>query len=110
MTPKYFTGSEDRCGDANPYNHFVLKCTATKSLSIIPELHIEWLFNGVSYYQGVHTNYSSNQSWSTLTVNSALSRDSGNYTCVATIEIQSSNTITVSSSSIVTIKGIVVLT
>ena len=110
LTPEYFIGSEDGCGDAGPYNHFVLKCTATKSLSVIPELHIQWLFNGVPYYQGVHTNYSSNQAWSTLTTNPALSRDSGNYTCVATIEVQSSNTVTVSRSSSINIKGIVVLT
>ena len=107
MTPSVYSGI-----DVAPSNTFTLTCTASKPGSISPSLELFWYHNKelldssrpeVSIYEqemmrGVEKS-------SVLTITSASSIDSGDYTCVAMIDIPESNRVTSNQSATITIQG-----
>ena len=98
--------------DVAPSNTFTLTCMANKPSNISPSLELFWYHDEelldsnlpkISIYEeevmgGVEKS-------SVLTITSASSINSGDYMCVAVIDIPESNQVTSNHSAIVTIQG-----
>lgn len=99
--------------DVDPFNTFTLRCTARKPTTVTPSLDLSWYHNevqldnsvaGVSIAEEESSNGA--QKSSMLTVTSANAMKSGVYTCIASVSIPESNTVTSNQSSNVTIRGV----
>ena len=107
ITPSVYSGI-----DVAPSNTFTLTCMANKPSNISPSLELFWYHDEelldsnlprISIYEeevmgGVEKS-------SVLTITSASSINSGDYMCVAVIDIPESNRVTSNHSAIVTIQG-----
>ena len=98
--------------DVDPFNTFTLMCTATKPSSIVPALDLSWYHNemqldnsiaGISILEDEARGGAERSS--TVTVNSATTASSGVYTCIASVSVPESNTVTSNQSVTVTIRG-----
>ncbi len=108
VTPSVYSGI-----DIAPSNTFTLTCTANKPSNISPSLELFWYHDEelldsshpkISIYeQEVVTG--GVEKFSVLTITSASNINSGDYTCVAVIDIPESNRVTSNHSATVTIQG-----
>jgi hypothetical protein len=111
VTPSVYSGI-----DIAPSNTFTLTCTANKPSNISPSLELFWYHDEelldsshpkISIYErevmmgGVEKS-------SVLTITSASNINSGDYICVAVIDIPESNRVTSNHSATVTIQGIII--
>ena len=92
--PDSFPDLEKFCSDSDPYDDFILVCTASKPALVIPTLEVIWLHNGTER-QGVVTNNSEG----TYVINALsfpkiFANDSGTYSCHAKLLIPDSSDIT----------------
>ena len=75
--PDSFLGLEKSCYDSDPYDNFILVCTATKPPLVIPILEVVWLHN-CTERQGVVTNINDNTYViNTLSFPKTFANDSG---------------------------------
>ena len=102
--------------DAEPYNTFTLTCMATKPSSVIPTLDLSWYHNEMQLDNSiVGTSITEDETGggaeklTTLTVTSASSISSGLYSCVATVSVPESSTVTSNQTAVVTIRGIYIV-
>ena len=107
ITPSSYSGL-----DVDPFNTFSLMCTARKPSSITPALGLTWYHNemqldnsvaGISILEEEVSGGAERSS--TLTVTSAHTISSGVYTCISSVGIPESNTVTSNQSAAVTIRG-----
>ena len=107
MTPSVYSGI-----DVAPSNTFTLTCTASKPSSISPSIELFWYHNE-ELLDSSHPEISIHEQEmmggveksSVLTITSASSIDSGDYMCVAVIDIPESNRVTSNQSATITIQG-----
>ena len=91
--PDSFLGLEKSCSDSDPYDDFILVCTASKPPLVIPILEVVWLHNGTER-QGVVTNINDNTYViNTLSFPKTFANDSGTYSCHAKLFIPDSSDI-----------------
>ena len=98
--------------DVVPFNTFTLTCTAIKPSSIVPALDLSWYHNEIQLDNSIagisileEEAGSGAERSSILTVNSATTASSGVYTCIASVSVPESNTVTSNQSATVTIRG-----
>ena len=103
--PDKFLGLETSCLASLEYDKFYLSCMASKPEIVIPDLEVFWLHNGVERID--NSKITTNETFVVNTLNFMTSRanDTGNYTCVARIQVPYSTTIQLSEESIVVIRG-----
>ena len=94
---------ESACPDSDHHDNFTLVCRARKPTVVLPELMVKWLHNDLMHADDV--SISDNESVNTLNVSNALVSYAGSYTCVASILIPDSPTVTTNASSIVSVTG-----
>lgn len=98
--------------DVAPSNTFTLMCNASKPSSVSPSIELNWYHDNVpldssrsgTFIREVET-IGGVQKSSILTITSADTVDSGDYMCVAVIDIPESNRVTNNQSASVTIQG-----
>lgn len=107
VTPSVYSGI-----DVDPSNTFTLTCTANKPSGVSPSMELYWYHN-----EDVLDNsrpeisireqevMGGMEKSSVLTIVSASTITSGDYTCVAVIDIPESNRVTSNQSASVTIQG-----
>ena len=107
VTPSVYSGI-----DVDPSNTFTLICTANKPSGVSPSMELYWYHNedvldnsrpGVSIHE--QEVMGGKEKSSVLTIVSASTINSGDYTCVAVIDIPESNRVTSNQSASVTIQG-----
>ena len=107
VTPSSYSGL-----DVDPFNSFTLICTARKPSSIVPALDLSWYHNemqldnsiiGISILEEEGSGGAERSSM--LMVSSATTTNSGVYTCIASVSVPESNTVTSNQSATVTIRG-----
>ena len=100
--PDEFLGLETSCLASLEYDKFYLSCMASKPEIVIPDLEVFWLHNGVE-----HSEVATNGTFVVNTLNfmTSTANDTGNYTCVARIQIPYSTTIQLSEESTIVIRG-----
>ena len=96
---------ESTCTDSDPHDNFTLICRARKPAVVITELMIQWLHNGLMRAGDLSVSDNGTNVVNTLIVSNALVSDAGLYTCVASIVIPDSPTVTTNASSIVSVTG-----
>ncbi|XP_019851148.1 PREDICTED: hemicentin-1-like [Amphimedon queenslandica] len=106
-SPNSFLGLEASCPDSDPYDNFILTCTATKPTIVIPNLVIAWTHNGTIETGTVTTTAENMTTTVTNTLSFSASRpsDSGTYRCTASITIPDSTDIATSEESTVAIRS-----
>ena len=95
-SPDSFLGLETSCLDSDPYDDFILTCTATKPTIVIPDLVLTWTHNGTIETGTVvttGTDTAVTTVTNTLSFPTTMSSDTGTYRCVARIDIPDSTTI-----------------
>ena len=107
LLPSSFTGAT-----ADSYNSFSLGCTATIPQSVVPALGLNWYHNNTQLDASVDQISISGEERrngaeisSTLSVVSAQTGNSGDYTCVAGVTIAESTTVQANQTGTVTIRG-----
>ena len=103
--PDDFLGLETSCLASLEYDKFYLSCMASKPEIVIPDLEVFWLHNGVERID--NSDVITNGTFVVNELNFTNSRAdyTGNYTCVARIQIPYSTTIQLSEESTVVIRG-----
>lgn len=107
VTPTVYSGK-----DIYPFNMFSLSCTATKPSNVILPIQLSWYRNGIQLdgsvpgitIQEEEVN-DGMEKFSSLNVTSALTSNSGLYTCNAAVSIPESDTVTTNQTATVTIAG-----
>ena len=104
ISPTSFNGLETSCPDADSYDNFSLVCTTSKPAIVLPEIDLVWV-KDEDIFQGVTTN--DGITWtSILTFETSKADDSGFYSCVASVAIPDSPTVShYVGNSTVTISG-----
>ena len=105
VTPTVVAVLESTCTDSDPHDNFTLICRARKPAVVITELMIQWLHNGLMRAGDLSVSDNGTNVVNTLIVSNALVSDAGVYTCVASIVIPDSPTVTTNASSIVSVTG-----
>lgn len=107
VAPTMYSGK-----DIHPFNMFDLTCTARKPISVIPPLQLSWYYNGMQLDASVtgitireEEMNNGMKKISFLSVTSALTSNSGAYTCKAVISIPDSTALINNQSATVTIAG-----
>ena len=103
--PDNFLGLETSCPASLEYDKFSLTCMASKPEIVIPDLEVFWLHNGVERTDNREITNDGTFVVNTLNFMTSTADDTGNYTCVARIQIPYSTTIQVSEESTVTIRA-----
>ena len=110
VTPSVYSGI-----DVAPSNAFTLTCNANKPNSVSPSIELIWYHDNVlvdSSRSGISIHeqevMGGVEKSSVLTITSASTTDSGDYTCVAVIDIPESDRVTSNQSATVTIQGIII--
>ena len=101
-SPDSFLGLETSCPDADPYDDFILTCTATKPTIVLPDLVLTWMRNGTQINGKVVTTGNDTAVTTvtnTLSFPTTMGFDTGTYRCVARIDIPDSTTIMTSEES-----------
>ena len=107
VTPSLFSGI-----DVAPSNTFTLTCNANKPSSVSLSTELNWYHDGMLLDRSRPGTFIHEQEVeggveksSVLTIISARTIDSGDYICVAEIDIPESNRVTNNQSATVTIQG-----
>ena len=107
LLPSSFTGAT-----AGSYNSFSLSCTATIPQSVVPALELNWYHNNTQLDASVDQISISGEERrngaeisSTLSIVSAQTGNSGDYTCVAGVTIPESTTVQANQTGTVNIRG-----
>ena len=86
-TPDAFLGLETSCPDSDPFDNFILTCTASKPAIVIPDLTVVWYHNG-SLRNGMITSQNGGTNvTNTLRFPNSFANDSGNYRCQARLDL-----------------------
>ena len=102
VAPTIVAVLESTCPDSDPHDSFTLVCRAMKPSVVIPELMVQWLYNGSIRAGDISVTNNGTYVVNTLNVNNAQVNDSGVYRCVATIVIPDSPIVTTNANSMVT--------
>ena len=105
VEPDDFLGLETSCLASLDYDKFNLSCMASKPEIVLPNLEVFWLHNGVKRIDNSEITNNGTFVMNTLIFMTSTVDDTGNYTCVARIQIPYSTTIQLSGESTVTIRG-----
>ena len=93
VVPDSFLGLETSCSDSDPYDNFILVCTASKPALVIPTLEVIWLHNGTERLSVVTYNSEGTYAINTLSFPKTFANDSGTYSCHAKLSIRGSSDI-----------------
>ena len=103
--PDDFLGLETSCLASLEYDKFYLSCMASKPEIVIPDLEVFWLHNGVERIDNSEVITNGTFVVNELNFTNSTANDTGDYTCVARIQIPYSTTIQLSEESTVVIRG-----
>ena len=103
--PDNFIGLETSCLVSLEYDKFYLSCMASKPEIVIPDLEVLWLHNGVERIDNSKITTNGTFVVNELNFTNSTANDTGNYTCVARIQIPYSTTIQLSEESTIVIRG-----
>ena len=103
--PDNFIGLETSCLASLEYDKFYLSCIASKPEIVIPDLEVFWLHNGVERIDNSKITTNGTFVVNKLNFTNSTANDTGNYTCVARIQIPYSTPIQLSEESTVVIRG-----
>ena len=89
-----FEGAETGCIHSDLFDKVTLTCTVTKPEEVIPELTVIWFHDGILCSGDIQFLNGGATVTNTLTFNTSVANDSGNYTCVTELVIPESANIT----------------
>ena len=102
--PDSFLGLEKSCSDSDPYDNFILACTASKPPLVIPTLEVIWLHNGTERQGIVIYNSEGTYTINTLSFTKTFANDSGTYSCHVKLSIPDSSDISLIKNITVTLR------
>ena len=105
VAPTMVAVVESACPESEPHDSFTLVCRAMKPSVVIPELMVQWLYNGSIRTGDVSVTNNGTYVVNTLNVSNAQVSDAGLYQCVARIVILDSSTVSTNDSSTVISRG-----
>lgn len=105
ISPQSFNGK-----DIKPFNSFSLICKASKPARVVPLLQITWFRNDIpldtsDFQVIIGEELNMTEVFSTISTNSARTRDSGSYTCAASVLISDSSILLKNTTANIVISG-----